>query len=171
MRRRNHVDDRDKPGHDGKGGWNTPKGLEPAADQPADFVEGTGRVFVAARAQMFQLKGEPKQEPQFLDTEVRARQQWPPIPCVGRFHKKFEHVERGCLDAVAKQEFLVARKFFNGGHEPKKELEMGLDRWTCDSRRVGHRRSPPKKNRARGYAPGPERRVKSPRKASHEVKK
>jgi hypothetical protein len=48
-----------------------------------------------------------KQEPELFDTEIRATQVGHSIPCVGGFDEGFEHVERGGLDAVAAQEFLL----------------------------------------------------------------
>jgi len=109
-----------------------------AADETADFIERAGREFVAAPIEVLQFDREPKEEPQFLDTEIRSRQQRTAIPCVGRFHKRFEHVERRGLNPIAEQELLAARKFLDRGNEPENELKMRLESGTRDSRGVGH---------------------------------
>src|SRR5271165_2551656 len=109
-----------------------------AADETADFIERAGREFVAAPIEVLQFDREPKEEPQFLDTEIRSRQQRTAIPCVGRFHKRFEHVERCGLNPIAEQELLAARKFLDRGTEPENELKMRLESGTRDSRGVGH---------------------------------
>jgi|SRR5271165_2576614 len=94
-----------------------------AADETADFIERAGREFVAAPIEVLQFDREPKEEPQFLDTEIRSRQQRTAIPCVGRFHKRFEHVERRGLNPIAEQELLAARKFLDRANEPENELK------------------------------------------------
>ncbi len=101
--------------------------LLPAADEFADFIECPHRMLIAAPIDIMELDRQPEKEPEFLDTEIRARKMPLSVARIGGFHKRFEHVEGRRLDSVAEDEFLAAGKFLDYWNEPKEKPEMRLD--------------------------------------------
>ena len=85
-------------------------------------------MLIAARVQKTQVAGEPKKEPQFLDSHVGAAQRRVPPPRICRLDQGFQHVGGRALDAIAQKKFLRAGKPFHGGDKPQDEAVMRFQR-------------------------------------------
>ncbi len=77
---------------------------------------------------MAQVVGEPHEEAQFLDAQVRPHEVVPPLPGVSGLDERLEHVERGALDPVAEQEALGPRELLQRRDQPQEEAVVGLYR-------------------------------------------
>jgi len=105
-------------------------GLSPAANEPADFIKAARSMFVTAQIQMTQFRRQAKKDTQLLDAKVGGNQFVRAGFGVGGLDQTFEHVERGCLDAITEKKFLTARKFLDGGYQPKLKAIRGFESWT-----------------------------------------
>lgn len=88
-------------------------GLSPAADAAPDLIKLAGGVFIAAMRHDSRMIGEPEEEPQFLDIDLRAAQKRAAILCVCCFDDGEHQVGGGSLQPISQQELVIARKFFN----------------------------------------------------------
>jgi hypothetical protein len=86
--------------------------------EATSVVERARRMFVAAPVQQSQVCSDSDQEPQLLNPQVRPLQVLCAVPGVSGLDQRFEHVECGALDTMAKSEFVVGISQRSGAATP-----------------------------------------------------
>ena len=89
------------------------------------LVEVSGE-FVTAKIQNLQVTRQPNQETKLFQTQVGSHQVASSPLRVGGFDQPFQHVQSRRLNPVTDQELAIARKPFNGRHQPQDEAVVGL---------------------------------------------
>ena len=102
-------------------------GFHPGADLAAGLVETTGGVLVAAPVEVAEVVGEAEKETELLDAQVGTGEGRLPAPGVGGLDERFQHVERGALNAVAEKEALSTWKPVERGDQPEDEAVVEFD--------------------------------------------
>jgi len=117
--------------------------LRPAADHPADLVDGAGGVLVSPHVEMALLVGETHKKAQLFEPQIGAGEMGAAVAGLGGLDQRFENVECGRLDAVAEQELLCFRKTPNSLDQPVDELIVGFQCWSGAAGVIGHARKLP----------------------------
>ena len=109
--------------------------LQPAPEQPADLDDGPRSVLVLARAQEFQLVGEAKVQPDFLELDIRFHENLSVWPDLARSDQKLMEGQRRIVQPLRENEALALRELERLRDQPDQEI-VGLD----EDRRVSHER-------------------------------